>query len=141
MLIVYLISEKISPTEGRTISDGNLGIPKRLWKHIVSWVFKVILFTYFWKLSIEWKSKALKSWVDIMFWNVLDGLVAVDFIIVIFVLVVFVIAHCHNMYDIIPQGATAVEALISSSAIFQEGSSEDWWCYLFFQSWDYQMAG
>ena len=47
---------------------------------------------------------------------VLDGLIAVVFIIVIFVLVVFVTAHCHNMHNIVPHGATAAEARISSSA-------------------------
>ena len=39
-------------------------------------------------------------------------------------LVVFVIAHCRNMHDIAPHGATAAEALISSSAVVQEGSPE-----------------
>ena len=42
------------------------------------------------------------------------------------VLLVFVIVQCRNMHDIAPHGATAAEALISSSAVFQEGSPEDW---------------
>ena len=53
--------------------------------------------------------------------NIVLGLVLVFFIIVI-----FVIAQCRNMHDIAPDGATAADALISSSAVFQEGSPEDW---------------
>ena len=52
------------------------------------------------------------------------SLVVVVFIIVRFVLVVFVIAQCRNMHDIVPHGATAAEALISSSAVVHEGSPE-----------------
>ena len=48
----------------------------------------------------------------------------VIFIIVVFVMVIFVIAHCRNMHNIAPHGATAAEALISSSAIAQEGGPE-----------------
>ena len=53
------------------------------------------------------------------------SLVVVVFIIVLFVMVIFVIAHCRNMYDIAPHGVTAAEALISSSAVVQEGNRED----------------
>ena len=53
------------------------------------------------------------------------SLVEVTFIIVVFVMVVFVIAHCRNMHDIAPHGVTAAEALITSSAVVQEGSPED----------------
>ena len=47
-------------------------------------------------------------------------------VLVVFIIVVFVIAQCRIMHDIAPHGATAAEALISSSAVFQEGSREDW---------------
>ena len=57
--------------------------------------------------------------------NIVLGLVLVVFIIVLFVMVVFVIALCCNMHDIAPHGATAAEALISSSAVVQEDSPED----------------
>ena len=40
---------------------------------------------------------------------------------VVFVIVIFVIAHCHNMQNIVPHGATAAEALVISSVVFQEG--------------------
>ena len=50
------------------------------------------------------------------------SLIVVIFIIVVFVMVVFVIVHCRNMQNIAPHGATAAEALISSSAVVQEGS-------------------
>ena len=46
----------------------------------------------------------------------LNGFVVVVFIIVISVLVVFVIAHCHNMHNIVLHGGKAAEALISSLA-------------------------
>ena len=46
----------------------------------------------------------------------------VVFVMVVFVMVVFVIVHCRNMHNIAPHGATAAEALISSSAVVQEGS-------------------
>ena len=49
----------------------------------------------------------------------------VVFVMVIFLLVVFVIAHCHNLRNTAPHGVTAAEALISSSAVVQEGYSED----------------
>ena len=59
--------------------------------------------------------------IVIMAVNIVLGLV-----LVVFIIVVFVIAQCRNMHDIAPHGATAAEALISSSAVFQEGSPEDW---------------
>ena len=40
-------------------------------------------------------------------------------------MVVFVIAQRRNMHNITPHGAVAAEALISSSAVVQEGSYED----------------
>ena len=43
---------------------------------------------------------------------------------VVFVMVVFVIAHCRNMHNIAPHGVTAAEALISTSAVVQEGSAK-----------------
>ena len=49
----------------------------------------------------------------------------VIFVKVVFVMVVFVIAHCRNKHDIAPHGATAAEALISSSAVVQESSPEE----------------
>ena len=52
------------------------------------------------------------------------SLVVVIFIIVLFVMVVYVIAHCRNMHNITPHGAITAEALVSSSAAVQEGSSE-----------------
>ena len=52
-------------------------------------------------------------------------LVEVVYIIVVFVMVIFVIAHCHNVHNIASHGATAAEALISLSAVVQEGSRED----------------
>ena len=45
----------------------------------------------------------------------------VSLVVVVFIIVVFVIAHYHNMHNI----ATAVEALISTSAVVQEGSPKD----------------
>ena len=54
------------------------------------------------------------------------NLVEVVFIIVVFVLEVFIIAHFRNMHNIPPHGATAVNVLISSSAVVYEGSREDW---------------
>ena len=48
----------------------------------------------------------------------------VSLILVVFIVVVFVIAHCRNMHNIAPHGATAADALISSSAVVQEGSPE-----------------
>ena len=62
------------------------------------------------------------------------ALVLVVFVMVVFVMVVFVIAHCRNMHNIAPNGATAAEALFSSSVVAHEGSPEDWWCYSLFQS-------
>ena len=56
--------------------------------------------------------------------SMIVSLVVVVFIIVLFVMVIFVVAHCRTMHDIAPQGATAVEVLISSSAVVQEGSPE-----------------
>ena len=52
------------------------------------------------------------------------SLVLVVFIIVVFVMGVVVIAYCRNMHNIAPHGATAAVALISSSAVVQEGSPE-----------------
>ena len=49
----------------------------------------------------------------------------VSIVLVDFIIVVFVIAHCRNMHNIAPHGATAAEALISSSAVVQEGGPED----------------
>ena len=42
--------------------------------------------------------------------------------IVLFLMNIFAIAHCRNMHNIAPLGATALDALISSSAVVQEGS-------------------
>ena len=53
----------------------------------------------------------------------------VVFIIVVFVMVIFVIAHCRNMHNIAPHGATAAEPLIESSAVVQEGSCEEFWLF------------
>ena len=47
---------------------------------------------------------------------------ALVLILVVFVMVVFVIVHCRNTHDIAPHGVTAAEALISLSAVVQEGS-------------------
>ena len=49
----------------------------------------------------------------------------VSLVEVTFIIVVFVIAHCRNMRDTAPHGVTAAEALISSSAVVQEGYPED----------------
>ena len=49
-------------------------------------------------------------------------------------MIVFVIVNCRNMHYIDQHGATAAMALISSSAVNQEGSPEDKWCYVLFQS-------
>ena len=51
--------------------------------------------------------------------------IVLGLVLVVFIIVVFVIGQCRNMHDIAPR-ATAAEALISSSAVFQEGSPEDW---------------
>ena len=48
----------------------------------------------------------------------------VIFIIVVFVMVVFILTHCRNVQNIVPHGATAAEALISSYSGVQEGSPE-----------------
>ena len=45
--------------------------------------------------------------------------------VVFFLIVVFVIAHCRNLHNIASRRATAAEALISPSAVVQEGSPED----------------
>ena len=60
-----------------------------------------------------------------MFKKLVVSLVMVVFIVVIFVMVVLLLAHCRNMHDIAPHGVTAAEALITSSAVVQEGSPED----------------
>ena len=57
--------------------------------------------------------------------SIVLSLVVVVFIKVLFVMVVFVIVHCRNMHDIASHGATAAVALISSSAVVQEGSPKD----------------
>ena len=62
------------------------------------------------------------------------SLVMVVFFRVFFVMVVFVIAHCRNIHNIAAHGVTAAEALISTSAVVQESSPEDKWCYSLFQS-------
>ena len=49
----------------------------------------------------------------------------VVFFRVFFVVVIFVIAHCRNLHNIAPRRATAAEALISPSAVVQEGNPED----------------
>ena len=53
------------------------------------------------------------------------NLIVVVFIIVVFFMVVFVIAHCRNMHNSVPHGATAANALIFSSAVVQEGGPEE----------------
>ena len=56
------------------------------------------------------------------------AVVSLDFdviIIGVFVMVLFVIAHCRNMHNIAPHGATAVEAPNSSPAVVQDGTPED----------------
>ena len=63
--------------------------------------------------------------------NIVLGLVLVAFIIVLFVMVVFVIAQCRKINYIAPHGATAAEALISSSAVVQEGSPKHCGYYSF----------
>ena len=40
----------------------------------------------------------------------------------VFIIAFFVIVHCLIMHDIAPHGTTALEALISSSTVVQEGS-------------------
>ena len=57
--------------------------------------------------------------------NMFVSLIMVVFIIIVFVMVVFVIAHCCNMHNIAPYGATAGEVLISSSTVVPEGSPEE----------------
>ena len=44
--------------------------------------------------------------------------------LVVVVCVVFGIVQCRNSQNIVPHGATAAEALISSSAVVHEGSPE-----------------
>ena len=65
----------------------------------------------------------------IMAKNLVVSLVMVVFIVVVFVMVVFLLAHCRNMHDIAPHGSIhrcrAVQALISSSAVAQEGRPEE----------------
>ena len=53
------------------------------------------------------------------------SLVAVVFFIVFLIMVVFVMVHCRNRQNIAPHRATAAEALISISAVVQEGNPED----------------
>ena len=52
-------------------------------------------------------------------------LVFVIFNIVVFDMVAFVVVHCRNMHNIAPHGATVAKALISSSAVAQEGYPKD----------------
>ena len=52
------------------------------------------------------------------------GVMVVSLVEVTFIKVVFVIAHCRNMHNIAPHGVTAAEALISTSAVVQEGSAK-----------------
>ena len=46
-------------------------------------------------------------------------------VVVDFVMAVFHVKYCRNTHDIAPHGVTAAEALISLSAVVQEGSPED----------------
>ena len=62
----------------------------------------------------------------VRFSDVVVSLVVLIFFYICFCMVVFVFAHCRNVHNIAPHGATAAEALISSSAVFQEGIPEDW---------------
>ena len=57
--------------------------------------------------------------------SIVLSLVVVVFTKVLFVMVVFIIVHCRNMHNIAPHVATAAVALISSSAVIQEGSPKD----------------
>ena len=63
--------------------------------------------------------------IDGTLYDIEVSLVMVVFFRVFFVMVVFVIAHWRNMHDVAPHGATAAEALNSSSAVVQEGSPEE----------------
>ena len=49
----------------------------------------------------------------------------VSMVVVVFITVVFVIAHYLNMHNTALHRTTAAEALISVSAVVQEGSPED----------------
>ena len=55
---------------------------------------------------------------------IVESVIVVVFIIVLIVMVVFAIPHCRNMHDILLHGTP--EALISSSAVVQEGHPEDY---------------
>ena len=51
---------------------------------------------------------------------------AVSLVVVVFIIVIFVIVHCLNMHNIAPHETESAKALISSSAVVQEGSLEDY---------------
>ena len=61
----------------------------------------------------------------IMAVGLIVSLVLVIFIVFVFVMVVFVIAHCRNMHNNAPHGVTTAKALISSSAVVQQGRPKD----------------
>ena len=56
---------------------------------------------------------------------ILAIIMVVNLVIVFIIIVVFVIAHCLKRHNISQHGTTAAEALISSSAVVQQGSHED----------------
>ena len=56
---------------------------------------------------------------------ILAIIMVVNLVIVFIIIVVFVIAHCLKRHNISQHGATGAEALISSSAVVQQGSHED----------------
>ena len=62
---------------------------------------------------------------------ILAIIMVVNLVIVFIIIVVFVIAHCLKRHNISQHGTTAAEALISSSAVVQEGSPKHQGCYLF----------
>ena len=70
--------------------------------------------------SIE-KVLVQNTFIDGTLYDVQVSLIMVVF----FLIVVFVIAHCRNLHNTAPRRATATEALISPSAVVQEGNPED----------------
>ena len=56
---------------------------------------------------------------------ILAIIMVVSLDIVLIIIVVFVIAHCLKRHNISQHGISAAEALISSSAVVQQGSHED----------------
>ena len=70
--------------------------------------------------SIE-KVLVQNTFIDGTLYDVQVSLIMVVF----FLIVVFVIAHCCNLHNTAPRRATATEALISPSAVVQEGNPED----------------